>query len=233
MKKILIIEDDVSIAELIRDYLEISGYEVKIDGEGVGGLNSALTGEFSLAIVDIMLPGLDGFEILRKLRAESDMPVLLVSARKEDIDKIRGLGLGADDYITKPFSPAELVARVGSHLARVERLRKGAHEAPAKRVISIRGLRIDIDAHRVFVYDKEVSLTNKEYDLLLFLAENPNRVYSKEQLLYKVWGYESFSDTATIAVHIKRVREKTERDPQNPEFIETVWGAGYRFSIKE
>lgn len=229
MKKILIIEDEASIAELERDYLEINGFGVEIEKSGDMGLKRAKSEDYDLIILDLMLPKVDGFEICRQIRSSSDVPILMVSAKKEDIDKIRGLGLGADDYITKPFSPSELVARVKAHLARYERL-VGAKE-PKNEVIAIRGLRIDKASRRVFVNEKEVVLTTKEFDVLLFMAMNPNRVYSKEELFDKVWGMESMGDIATVTVHVKKIREKIEMDTSNPQYIETIWGAGYRFKV--
>lgn len=228
-KRILIIEDDKSIASLQKDYLEINGFEVLTALTGSVGLKEALSGTFDLIILDLMLPEIDGFEILRRVREELEVPVLMVSARKEDIDKIRGLGLGADDYITKPFSPNELVARVKAHLARYDRLLK-KNEAKSKE-LSIRGLTIVLDSRRVYVNGEEVTLTAKEFDLLLFLASNPDKVFSKEYLFEKVWGMEHFGDISTITVHIGKIREKIETDSSNPQYIETIWGAGYRFKI--
>lgn len=229
MKRILIIEDETSIAELERDYLEINGFMADIDSCGDTGLKKAKSGEYDLIILDLMLPKVDGFEICRQIRHDSDIPVLMVSAKKEDIDKIRGLGLGADDYITKPFSPSELVARVKAHIARYERL-IGSREQ-RNETISIRGLRIDKASRRVFVNDKEVTLTTKEFDVLIFLATNPNRVFSKEELFDKLWGVDSYGDIATVTVHVKKIREKIELDSSNPQYIETIWGAGYRFRV--
>lgn len=228
-KKILIIEDEVSIAELERDYFEINGFEVDIEKRGDVGLKRARDRKYDLIVLDIMLPGLDGFEVLKQLRNVSDIPVLMVSAKKEDIDKIRGLGLGADDYITKPFSPGELVARVKAHIARFERL-IGSNEQRQEE-IKIRGLTIDKTSRKVYVNDREAILTTKEFDLLVFLASNPNRVFSKEELFDKIWDMDSIGDIATVTVHIRKIREKIEADPSNPQYIETVWGAGYRFEV--
>lgn len=228
MKSILIIEDDKSIADLQRDYLEINGYKVHIENTGTKGLKEAVNGSYNLIILDLMLPEINGFDICKEIRVKKDTPVLMVSARKEDIDKIRGLGIGADDYITKPFSPNELVARVKSHIARYERL---TEKNSAKRILSIRGLEIDIDARRIFVNQNELNLTTKEFDLLLFLATNPDKVFSKEYLFEKVWGLENFGDIATITVHIGKIRDKIEIDTSKPQYIETVWGAGYRFKV--
>ncbi|MCY9666929.1 response regulator transcription factor [Paenibacillus alginolyticus] len=229
MSRILIIEDEQSIAELERDYLEISGYEVDIENSGDKGLQRALSTEYDLIILDLMLPKVDGFEICRRIRSEKDIPIVMVSAKKEDIDKIRGLGLGADDYMIKPFSPSELVARVKAHLARYERL-MGRRETRNDEV-RIRGLMIDKTARRVFVNEKEVVFTTKEFDLLTHLAMNPNRVYSKEQLFDLLWGMDAMGEIATVTVHIRKLREKIEQDPSNPQYIETIWGAGYRFRI--
>lgn len=227
-KSILIIEDDQAIAELERDYLEINGFEVLMIHSGLKGLKVATEESFDLIILDLMLPEVDGFEICRKIREKKNTPILMVSARKEDIDKIRGLGLGADDYITKPFSPSELVARVKAHIERYDRL-TGAGAYRKTKEMNIRGLSINMDARRVTIHDEEILLTTKEYDLLLFLAENPDRVFSKEVLLDKVWGIENYGDVATVTVHIGKIREKMEKvDKQNP-YIETIWGVGYRF----
>ncbi|HHU50529.1 MAG TPA: response regulator transcription factor [Firmicutes bacterium] len=227
MKRILIIEDEESIAELERDYLEINGFYVEIESRGDSGIKRALHGDYDLVILDIMLPGMNGFEVCRLLRTKKDIPVLLVSAKKEDIDKIRGLGLGADDYITKPFSPGELVARVKAHLSRYERLTESAE--PKRDDLKIRGLVIDTNARRVYVNGKEVTFTAKEYALLFFLASNPDRVFSKDELFEKVWGLDSMGDLATLTVHIRKIREKIETDPANPQYIKTIWGVGYRF----
>lgn len=231
-KNILIIEDDLSIAELQKDYLEVAGFEVNVYNNGLEGLKAFQDNKVDLLILDIMLPGMDGLEILRNLKDDKDVPVLLVSAKKEEIDKIKGLSSGADDYITKPFSPGELVARVKAHLENYERLKlrfsEGAKKANA---LSIRGLKIDIDSHRVFVLGKEVNLAQKEYALLLYMAQNPNRVFGREELFERVWGLEAMGDSATVTVHIARIREKIESDLSNPQYIETVWGAGYRFRV--
>ena len=229
MKKILIIEDEESIAELEKDYLELSGFEVEIDNDGESGLMKALQGEYDLFVLDLMLPGVDGFEICRKVREVKNTPIIMVSAKKEDIDKIRGLGLGADDYITKPFSPSEMVARVKAHLARYERLIGSG--MPDNEIIEMRGLKIDKTARRVWVNGEERNFTTKEFDLLTFLAQNPNHVYTKEELFSKIWDMESIGDIATVTVHIKKIREKIELDTSNPQYIETIWGVGYRFKV--
>ena len=229
MKRILIIEDEESIAELEKDYLELSGFEVEIENDGAEGLKKALGEEFDLFILDLMLPGVDGFEICRKVREVKNTPIIMVSAKKEDIDKIRGLGLGADDYITKPFSPREMVARVKAHLARYERLIGSS--MPDNEIIEIRGLKIDKTARRVWVNGEEKNFTTKEFDLLTFLAQNPNHVYTKEELFNKIWDMESIGDIATVTVHIKKIREKIEFNTAKPQYIETIWGVGYRFKV--
>ena len=229
MSKILIIEDEESIAYLEKDYLELSDFEVDIETDGKKGLMTALTGEYDLYILDLMLPGIDGFEICKEIREQKNTPILMVSAKKDDIDKIRGLGLGADDYITKPFSPSELVARVKAHLARYDRLiGTGVRKND---VVQIRGIKIDKTARRVWVNGTETQFTTKEFDLLTFLAENPNHVFSKEELFRKIWNMESIGDIATVTVHIKKIREKIEFDTSKPQYIETIWGVGYRFKI--
>lgn len=229
MSRILIIEDEVAIAELEKDYLELSGFEVDVEVAGDIGVERALSEEFDLIILDLMLPNMDGFEICKKIREEKNIPIIMVSAKKEDIDKIRGLGLGADDYITKPFSPSEMVARVKAHLARYERLiGSGAKEND---VIEIRGLKIDKTARRVFLNDEEKIFTTKEFDLLTFLAENPNHVYTKDELFRDIWDMESIGDIATVTVHIKKIREKIEYNTSKPQYIETIWGVGYRFKV--
>ncbi|MGG3468147.1 response regulator transcription factor [Neobacillus pocheonensis] len=226
MSDILIIEDEQSIAELERDYLEIEGFEIEIATDGKTGLEAALRQNYRLILLDLMLPTMNGFEICKQIRKEKDIPILMVTAKNEDIEKVRGLGLGADDYIVKPFSPSELVARVKAHLARYERLIRKS--APVDE-IQIRGLQINKSSRQVFINEKEVILTTKEFDLLTFLALHPNQVFTKEHLFERIWGLDSMGDTATITVHVRKIREKIESDPANPQFIETVWGAGYRF----
>ena len=229
MSRILIVEDEETIADLEKDYLELSGFEVEVANDGETGLSKALTEEYSLFILDLMLPGVDGFEICRKIRDEKDTPIIMVSAKKDDIDKIRGLGLGADDYMTKPFSPSELVARVKAHLARYDRLTGSA--VSRNKVVEIRGLKIDTTARRVWINDEEKTFTTKEFDLLTFLASHPNHVYTKEELFREIWDMESIGDIATVTVHIKKIREKVEMDTSNPQYIETIWGVGYRFKV--
>lgn len=229
MSRILIVEDEVAIADLEKDYLELSGFEVEIENDGTKGLERALHEEFDLFILDLMLPGVDGFEICKKIRETKNTPILMVSAKKDDIDKIRGLGLGADDYVTKPFSPSELVARVKAHLARYERLI--GSNMPQNDIIEIRGIKIDKTARRVWVKGEEKQFTTKEFDLLTFLAENPNHVFTKEELFRKIWDMESIGDIATVTVHIKKIREKIEMNTNKPQYIETIWGVGYRFKL--
>ena len=227
MSRILIIEDDKSIAELERDYLELNGFEVTICEDGTKGLEEALGGGYDLILLDLMLPGSDGFDICRKVREKQNTPIIIVSAKHEDIDKIRGLGLGADDYMTKPFSPGEMVARVRAHLNRYERLiGSGKNE-----IIEIRGLKIDRTARKVWVNGEEKNLTAREFDLLAFLAANPNHVYSRDELFREIWGMESVGDIATVTVHIKKIGEKVELNSAKPQYIETIWGVGYRFKV--
>ena len=229
MSKILIVEDEEAIAELEKDYLELNDFEVTMENSGDTGLATALSEDFDLIILDLMLPGIDGFEICRRIREDKNVPILMVSAKKDDIDKIRGLGLGADDYLTKPFSPSELVARVKAHMARYERL-VGSH-TKENDIIEIRGIRIDKTARRVFINDEEKTFTTKEFDLLTFLAENPNHVFTKEELFREIWDMDSIGDIATVTVHIKKIREKIETDTSKPQYIETIWGVGYRFKV--
>ena len=229
MSKILIVEDEEAIADLEKDYLELSGFDVEIENDGTSGMERALNEDFDMFILDLMLPGTDGFEICRKIREKKNTPVLMVSAKKDDIDKIRGLGLGADDYITKPFSPSELVARVKAHLARYERLIGST--AQKNDIIEIRGIRIDKTARRVWVNEEEKQFTTKEFDLLTFLAENPNHVFTKDELFSKIWDMESIGDIATVTVHNKKIREKIEFNTAKPQYIETIWGVGYRFKV--
>ncbi len=229
MSKILIIEDEEVIADLEKDYLELSGFEVKICNAGDIGMQTALAEDFDLIVLDLMLPGMDGFEICKSIREEKNIPIIMVSAKKDDIDKIRGLGLGADDYMTKPFSPSELVARVKAHLARYDRLVGTGQKV--NDVVEIRGIRIDKTARRVMIDGEEKAFTGKEFDLLTFLAENPNHVYTKEELFREIWDMDSIGDIATVTVHIKKIREKIEYDSAKPQYIETIWGVGYRFKI--
>lgn len=229
MSRILIIEDEEAIADLEKDYLELSGFEVQIQHQGDEGLKAALSEKFDLIVLDLMLPGMDGFEICKRIREDKNIPIIMVSAKKDDIDKIRGLGLGADDYMTKPFSPSELVARVKAHMARYDRL-VGSNQKNND-IIEIRGIRIDKTARRVIVDGVEKAFTGKEFDLLTFLAEHPNHVYTKEELFREIWDMDSIGDIATVTVHIKKIREKIEYDSAKPQYIETIWGVGYRFKV--
>ncbi|SFA82781.1 DNA-binding response regulator, OmpR family, contains REC and winged-helix (wHTH) domain [Acetitomaculum ruminis DSM 5522] len=229
MSKILIVEDEESIADLEKDYLELSGFEVDVENSGTVGLERAIKEDFDLFILDLMLPGTDGFDICREIRKHKNTPVIMVSAKKDDIDKIHGLGLGADDYMTKPFSPSELVARVKAHLARYDRLIGSAKQE--NDIIEIRGIKIDKTARRVWINGEEKNFTTKEFDLLSFLAENPNHVFTKEELFNKIWDMESVGDIATVTVHIKKIREKIEFNTSKPQYIETIWGVGYRFKV--
>ncbi len=229
MSRILIVEDEEAIADLEKDYLELSGFEVVIEHAGDSGLLKALKEDFDLVILDLMLPVMDGFEVCKKIREEKNTPILMVSAKKDDIDKIRGLGLGADDYMTKPFSPSELVARVKAHMARYQRL--VSTNQKTNDIVEIRGIKIDKTARRVYIDGEEKAFTTKEFDLLTFLAENPNHVYTKEELFREIWDMDSIGDIATVTVHIKKIREKIEFDTANPQYIETIWGVGYRFKV--
>lgn len=229
MSKVLIVEDEEAIAEIEKDYLELSGFEVTVKSDGESGLESAMGEDYDICILDVMLPGVDGFEICRQVREKKNIPIIMVSSKKEDIDKIRGLGVGADDYMTKPFSPSELVARVKAHLARYERLVSSSKEN--NDVIEIRGIKIDKTARRVFVNGEEKVFTTKEFDLLTFLAEHPNHVYTKDELFKEIWDMDSIGDIATVTVHIKKIREKIEFDTSKPQYIETIWGVGYRFKV--
>ena len=230
MSRILIVEDEESIADLEKDYLELSGFEVEIENDGTAGMNRAMGEDFDLFILDLMLPGTDGFDICKKIREVKNTPIIMVSAKKDDIDKIHGLGLGADDYMTKPFSPSELVARVKAHLSRFDRLTAGSNKQ-ANDIIEIRGIKIDKTARRVWINGEEKTFTTKEFDLLTFLAQNPNHVFTKEELFSKIWDMESIGDIATVTVHIKKIREKIELNTAKPQYIETIWGVGYRFKV--
>lgn len=226
MERILIVEDDDSIAMIEQDYLEMNGFAVEIASDGAMGLQKGLSGTFDLILLDVMLPKMDGFSVCKRLREKIDIPILMVTAKQEDIDKIRGLGLGADDYIEKPFSPSVLVARVKANLAQYQRI---CGKTKRKTEIIIGKIRLNENTHRVYVGDKEVELKNREYELLRFLMWNVDMVFDRETLYEQVWGMDAMGDNATVAVHINRLREKLEKDPSNPEYIETVWGAGYRF----
>ncbi|MBN2619172.1 MAG: response regulator transcription factor [Spirochaetales bacterium] len=230
MQKILIVEDDKSIAELERDYLEADGFEVVIEHDGEKGLHLANSKNFDLIILDVMLPNRDGFSILRELRQTLDTPILMISARKEDFDKIRGLGLGADDYMTKPFSPSEMVARVKAHINRHSKLTGTTTASLQSKTISIRGLEVNNEYKSLKINGNNIVLTSKEFDILYLLISNPNKVYSKQEIFETIWD-DSFGDISTITVHIRKIREKIEADPSNPQYIETLWGIGYRFNL--
>lgn len=229
MNRILIIEDEITMAELEKDYLELSDFIVDVETDGEIGAKKALEEDYDMLILDLLLPGVDGFDICKRVREKKDMPIIMVSSKNDDIDKIRGLSMGADDYITKPFSPSELVARVKAHLSRYSRL--VGSNANDNECIEIRGIKIDKTARRVFVDGEEKMFTTKEFDLLTFLAQNPNHVFTKEELFQKIWGMESVGDVATVTVHIKKIREKVESDTSKPQYIETIWGVGYRFKV--
>lgn len=230
MKKILIIEDDLSIAEIERDFLEIEGFAADIASDGIEGLRLALTGGYDMILLDLMLPGMNGYELCRAVREKTDIPILMVTARAEVADKVRGLGLGADDYIAKPFSPTELIARVKSNLAQYGRLTRSS-ESGGDREVEAGPIRINPRSRRAFVREAETEFKNKEFELLLLLVSNPYIVFSKEQIYEQIWGMDAIGDLKTVAVHINRLREKVETDPQNPDYIQTVWGAGYRFRL--
>ena len=229
MKRILIVEDDLAIAEIERDFLEIEGYQVTIITDGLEGCKQAKEENFDLILLDLMLPNMSGYDICRNIRSKVDVPIIMVTAKGEDTDKVRGLGLGADDYISKPFSPTELVARVKANLAQYDRLQnKGGTKTDE---INVGAISVNLSTHRVYVHGAEIELKHKEYELLVFLISNPDMVFSKEHLYQRIWGMDAFGDLKTVAVHINRLREKIEKDPQNPMYIQTVWGAGYRFKV--
>lgn len=230
MDKILIIEDDRAIADIERDYLVMEQFDVEIAEDGQSGLEKALNGTYDLILLDLMLPGIDGFTVCRELRKTLDIPILMVTARRDDLDKIQGLGLGADDYIEKPFSPGVLVARVKAHLSQAARLKQTGRAAPAQ--IRLGEIRIQPDTRRVFLREKEVELKNKEYELLLFLMQNADIIFSRETLYERIWGIDAMGDDATVAVHINRLRDKLEEDPGDPKYIQTVRGAGYRLKAQ-
>ena len=228
MARLLIAEDDPEIAMLERDYLEVEGYDVTVVDNGQQAVTQALKGDYSLLLLDLMLPGCSGYDVCRLIRDRIDVPILMVTARTESVDKIRGLGLGADDYIAKPFDPAELVARVKAHLSRYARLTGGGQGEPE--VLDLGRVQILPRSWRVLKDGQEVKMPNREFALLKFLAEHPNTVFSKEKLFETIWGYEYVGDSATVTVHIGRIRDKVEDDPAHPSLIETVWGAGYRLN---
>ena len=228
--RILIIEDDIGIAEVEKDYLEAYDMDVDIITDGHKGLDWALSNDYNLIILDLMLPGRDGFNICKEIRKEKDIPIIVVSAKSSDIDKVRGFGLGLDDYMTKPFSPNELVARVKGHIARYNILKNSSVTTGDKDdKIILKNLTINRTTREVLLNNKEISLTVTEYDLLNLLASNPNRVFTKNFIFEKIWGYDSDKDIPTITVHMRNLREKIEKNPSEPEHIITVWGVGYKF----
>lgn len=229
MNQILIIEDDLNIQGIEKDYLEANSFSVSTAADGETGLKMALSGDFDLILLDIMLPKTDGLEVCRKIRAEKDIPILLVSAKKEDLDKIKGLGFGADDYIVKPFSPGELVARVIAHISRYNRLTAKEKKNTDDKDITIGALKLEKASRRAFINDTEIVLTNKEFDLIYFLAKSPDTVFTKEELFNEIWNYDSIGETSTITVHVNRIRDKIKEIDPNLDFIHTVWGKGYRF----
>lgn len=231
MKRILIAEDDREIAELERDYLEMNGFEAEIVSDGQSALEAGLAGGHDLILLDIMLPDIDGYTLCRRLREKLDIPILMVTAKGESSDKITGLGLGADDYIPKPFDPAELVARIKAHINRYERLTSPGASSQKADAITVGPITIYPKNWKVTKNGAELRLPNREFEILAFLAQNPNKVFSREQLFERIWGIGYISDSATVTVHIGRIREKIEEDPQDPKIIETVWGAGYRLNL--
>ena len=228
-RRVLVVEDDPVISELLKDYLEVNAFAVVVCADGTKGMEVVRAGGVDLILLDLMLPGIDGYEVLRLAREVTDIPILVVSARREDIDKIRAFGLGADDFIAKPFSPGELVARVKANLSRVDRLKHRFAGREEEKTLTVRGLSVQTEARRVSVHGREVAMAQKEYDLLLFLLRHPDRVFSKDELFEKVWGQDANGDTSTVTVHVARIRDKIETQPEDAQYIETVWGAGYRF----
>lgn len=225
-EKILVVEDEKEIADLIRDYLSASNYKVIIANDGEKGLELFESEKPQLTILDIMLPKKDGFEVCRTIRSKSNIPILMLSAKKEDTDKIIGLGLGADDYITKPFSPRELIARVQSQLRRYTELSTNQEK---KEILSFNGLEIDATAYTITLDNEIVPFSVKEFEILHYLASNANQALSREKIFDEIWGYNEYGDINTVTVHIRKIREKIEKDPSRPSFIETVWGIGYKF----
>ena len=227
LEKVLVVDDDPNICDVLMMYLENEGYSVILSYDGEEALVKFNALKPDIVLLDVMLPKEDGFQVCRNLRASKNVPIILVSAKREDMDKIRGLGLGANDYIVKPFNPSELIARVKSQIANYERLTQGAQKK--ENLLQIENLMIDLNSHEVFLDGESLVLPNKEFELLVFLAKNPNIVFSKDQLFEKIWGLDAIGEISTVTVHINRIREKIEKDSANPKFIETVWGSGYRF----
>ena len=228
MKRILIIEDEESIAELEKDYLELSGFEVEIENDGAEGLKKALSEEFDLFILDLMLPGIDGYQVCRELRSRSNTPIIMLSAKGEVFDKVLGLELGADDYMIKPFDSKELVARVKAVLRRFQPSR--TDEVPTAKIVQYPDLIINQSNYSVIYQGNSIDMPPKELELLYFLASSPNQVFTREQLLDHIWGYEYIGDTRTVDVHIKRLREKIKDHPAWR--LATVWGIGYKFEVR-
>ena len=226
--KILVVDDEKLIVKGIKFSLEQDGMEIDVAYDGEEALNLIKKNDYDLAVLDVMLPKMDGLQVCREVREFSQMPIIMVTAKGEDMDKIMGLEYGADDYMTKPFSPSELVARVKAHMARYQRL--VGSNAQQNDIVEIRGIKIDKTARRVWVNGEEKAFTTKEFDLLTFLAENPN-VFTKDELFREIWDMASIGDIATVTVHIKKIREKIEYDTSKPQYIETIWGVGYRFKV--
>ncbi|MCM3576325.1 response regulator transcription factor [Mesobacillus subterraneus] len=223
---ILIVEDEREIAELVRDYLEAEGFRSILAFDGLDGLNQFIEHQPAVAVLDVMLPKMDGIELCRRIRAESNIPIMIMSAKKSDTDKIIGLGIGADDYVTKPFSPGELVARIKAQLRRFKHL---SVQKEPENIIRFPGFEINLKEYTVFSSGNQVELSAKEFQLLAFMASNKGQVFTKEQLLENVWGYQHVGDTNTITVYVRKLREKIEPDPSEPQYIKTVWGIGYKF----
>lgn len=225
-EKVLIVDDEKEIRELIRDYLNVEGFNVELASDGKEAVEIFESDSFDIVILDIMLPKIDGMEILKIIRSKSNIPVMMLSAKKSDVDKVLGLGLGADDYITKPFSPKELVARIKAQLRRYKEFSNSQFN---KNILEFKDLKIDLDGYNVYLKDEKIQMSAKEFEILKYLALNPERVYSREQIFNQIWGYNEYGDINTVTVHIRKIREKIEEDSSNPEYIETVWGVGYKF----
>jgi DNA-binding response OmpR family regulator len=224
METVLVVDDEPTIREVVVRYLRRDGFRTLEAADGERARELVETGKPNLVVLDVMLPGTDGLSLCRWIRSRSSLPVILLTARGDEVDRIVGLELGADDYVTKPFSPRELAARVRTVL------RRSGHEAPREERLSVGELVIDSATREVTNGDAPVQLTAKEFDLLWFLASHPRRVFSRDQLMSRVWGYEVAFDTGTVTVHVRRLREKIESDPSKPRLLETVWGVGYRLS---
>jgi DNA-binding response OmpR family regulator len=222
---ILVVDDERSISEVVSLYLSRAGYRVKLAHDGAAALQMIAAQQPDLVVLDLMLPEVDGLEITRRLRAKGDTPIIMLTAKRGETDRILGLEMGADDYVVKPFSPQELVSRVRAVLRRTQ----GASPAAPQRALSFEGLHIDPVTRLVTVNGREISLTAKEFDLLWFMANHPRQVFNRDQLLDNVWGESDFLDPSTVTVHVRRLREKVEADPSNPRYVYTVWGVGYKF----